>query len=456
MQIARALGGYADRRMPRIFLIGAVSGLPWVFIGSALSLWLRESGMDRSTVGFAGAITAVYAVNFLWAPLIDRLPLPYLTRRFGGRKAWILLCQAVIIACLLLWSLLDPAVDLVLVVGLGLVLAIASASQDITIDALRIEQVERGETEAMAAGAAVAVLGWWTGFKLGGLLQLWVADRLEIAGVGGYWQISFIVMALLVVLMAFAVSRIPEASVRKAVGRPRKSAGAAGPTMRWLKETLFDPLWAFFRQNGLKVALGLLAFIFLFKIGEAFLGKMSILFYREIGFSKTDIGLYSKGLGWLTTVAFTLVGGWVSMRLGTLRALVLAGIAMASTNLLFSALAWAGKVEWLFAMAVVLDDLAAAFSSVAFVAFISLLVDRRYTATQYALLASIGAAGRTLLAAYSGALVDALEGDWGMFFVITALMVVPSLLVLWHLAPDLGRALGRPGRLGGRGRQGRA
>ena len=440
MDIAQSFKGYADRRMLRIFLIGTISGLPWVFIGSALSLWLRESELSRSTVGFAGLIFSVYAVNFLWAPLIDKLTIPFLTKRFGHRKSWIMLCQGVIILSLLLWSLLDPTRDLALVVGIGLIIAIASASQDITIDALRIEQAKKTEREVMAAGAAMAVIGWWSGFKLGGLLQLWLADRLEIAGFAGYWQVSFIAMAGLVLLMAVLLTLIPEKSREKPAAAAGQGINAA---VDWLRVTVVEPLWAFVRQNGFKVAIALLAFIFLFKIGEAFLGRMSLIFYKEVGFSKTEIGLYSKGLGWITTVVFTLIGGWVTMQFGSVRALVLSGIAMASTNLLFSVLAWAGDVAWLFALAVVLDDLTAAFATVAFVAFISLLVDRRYTATQYALLASIGTAGRTLLASYSGALVDRLDGDWGIFFIITALMVVPSLLLLWSIAPSVRAALGQ-------------
>ena len=163
------------------------------------------------------------------------------------------------------------------------------------------------------------------------------------------------------------------------------------------------------------------------------MGIVSLIFYSEIGFSKSDIALYSKGLGWITTVAFTLLGGFFAIRSGAVRALFIAGIAMAATNIMFSILAWTGKSEWLFAVAVLLDDIAAAFATVAFVTFISLLVDRTYTATQYALLASIGTIGRTTLAASSGALVDGLGGDWGLFFVITALMVLPSLGLLWIL-----------------------
>ena len=181
----------------------------------------------------------------------------------------------------------------------------------------------------------------------------------------------------------------------------------------------------------------MLGFIFLFKIGEAFLGRMSLVFYNEIGFSKSDIALYSKGLGWVTTVTFTVLGGLFAIRIGLVRAMFVSGIAMALTNLLFAFLAWTGKSELMFAAAVVMDDLTSSFATVTFVAFISMLVDRTYTATQYALLASIGTAGRTLFAASSGELVDWLEGDWGTFFAITTLMVVPSLVCLWAIRAKL-------------------
>ena len=176
--------------------------------------------------------------------------------------------------------------------------------------------------------------------------------------------------------------------------------------------------------------LGILAFIFLFKIGEAFLGRMSIVFYKEMGFSKGNIALYSKGIGWITTPSSALNScSKPVLKNGAIKALFIAGIIMASTNLLFTLLYWTGKSELLFAIAVLFDDVAAAFATVAFVTFISLLVDRTYTATQYALLASIGTMGRTLLASSSGAMVDWLDGNWGLFFIITAIMVIPSLRI---------------------------
>ena len=445
--LSEFFASYLERRMARILLLGMISGFPWVLIGSSLSLWLKEDGLSRSTIGWAGLIFGVYAFNFLWAPLIDRLRIPVLTDKLGHRKAWILTLQAVILVCLLFWSTIDPIGSLALVIGAGLVIAVCSATQDITIDALRIEQIDKGDARGMAAGAAVAVVGWWSGYKLGGMAALFTADYLEKAGVANYWQMTFIFLAVLVVLCNIGLMFIPETGTKERAADQRNAQqamaqkmGGAGPVVQlisFLTTTVIEPLWSFFRKNGLQIGLMILAFLFLFKIGEAFMGKMSIVFYKEVGFSKSDIAIYSKGLGWITTVVFTLIGGLFALKTGVVRALLVSGIAMAVTNVLFSMLHWVGQNELLFAIAVIADDLAAAFATVAFVTFISLLVDRNYTATQYALLASIGTLGRTLLASSSGALVDWLNGDWGIFFIITAVMVIPSLVVLWMLRDKL-------------------
>ena len=437
-----SLSVYADRRMLRILLLGAMSGLPWVLIGSALSLWLKEDGMSRSTIGWASLIFGVYTINFLWAPLIDRIRIPWLTERVGHRKAWILCFQFVMVVALFLWSNLTPADNLAMVIAVGLAIAISSASQDITIDALRIEQVGRHESAAMAAGAAIAVVGWWTGYKLGGLIALMIADNLQGSGVENYWQVTFQIMAGLIVAMNLLLLLIPEASWRERQAAQANDQAAFGATLgtgeqgfiAWLGSTIVAPFLSFFRQNGVAVALSILGFIFLFKLGEAFVGKMSIVFYKEMGYSKSDIAIYSKGLGWVVTVIFTLLGGWFAVKQGIVKALLLSGIAMAATNLMFSLMAWSSEPSlWLFAAAVLIDDVTASVATVIFVTFISLLVDRTYTATQYALLASLGTAGRTLLAASSGAMVDFLEGDWGLFFIITALMVIPSLVLLFFV-----------------------
>ena len=434
---------YFDKKMLRILLLGAISGFPWVIIGSALTLWLKEDGISRSTIGWAGLIFGVYAINFLWAPLIDRIRIPFLTSLIGHRKAWIISLQLIILLSLIFWSFLNPIDNLVLIVFIGLIIAISSASQDITIDALRIEQIAKDDSSAMAAGAAIAVVGWWSGYKLGGLVTLISADRLQSLGISNYWQITFIIICLIIVISNLGLLLIPEHGTGERIQSQNKDQinfrknikikGFIGELFAWVTATIIGPLYSFFKKNGVTIGLSIVGFIFLFKIGEAFLGRMSILFYKEIGFSKSDIALYSKGLGWITTVSFTLLGGWFAIKSGVIRALFISGIIMAATNLMFTFMAWSEKSELIFAIAVLVDDLAAAFATVAFVTFISLLVDRNYTATQYALLASIGTAGRTIMASSSGTLVDWLEGDWGLFFIITAVMVVPSLLLLWFI-----------------------
>ena len=438
---------YFDKRMLKILLLGAISGFPWVLIGSSLSLWLKEDGLSRSTIGWAGLIFGVYAFNYLWAPLVDRIQIPILTKKIGHRRGWIVLMQLIILFSLIIWSVINPTENLALVITVGLIIAIASATQDITVDALRIEQIGEDEGKSMAAGAAMAVVGWWSGYKLGGVLSLFSAEILQTRGFENYWQLTFLILGILVILMNIGLMFVKESESLERYNKQKendklisnrfKSENVFTKFMSWIGGTISGPITSFFKKNGFSIAIGILGFVFLFKVGEAFLGRMSIVFYKEIGFSKSDIAIYSKTLGWITTVIFTLLGGLFVIRSGVLKAMFLAGIIMASTNLLFSVLAWSDKSELLFAVAVIFDDIAAAFATVAFVAFISLLVDRAYTATQYALLASIGTAGRTTLASSSGSLVDWLNGDWGTFFILTALMVIPSLIILWIMRNKL-------------------
>jgi len=438
---------YKDVRMVRILLLGAISGFPWVLIGSSLSLWLKEEGLSRSTIGWAGLIFGVYAFNYLWAPIIDRIQIPLLTKRLGHRRGWIVLMQIAILLSLVVWSYINPTQNLALLITVGLIIAIASATQDITVDALRIEQINENEGKSMAAGAAMAVVGWWTGYKLGGVIALFTAEYFEKAGIADYWQATFLVLGVVIILMNIGLMFVHEPIETDRQSKQREadqviedklgSSNIITSFVAWITGTIGGPIISFFKKNGFAIAVGILSFVFLFKIGEAFLGRMSIVFYKELGFSKVQIAIYSKTFGWITTVVFTLLGGIFAMRVGTVKTMFVAGILMALTNLLFAALYWTGKSELLFAFAVIADDITAAFATVAFVAFISLLVDRTYTATQYALLASIGTAGRTTLASSSGALVDWLNGDWGTFFVMTTVMVIPSLICLWFIRNKL-------------------
>ena len=434
---------FFEKRMLKIFLLGCISGFPWVLIGSSLSLWLKEEDLSRSTIGWAGLIFAVYAINYLWAPLIDKIKIPFLTRKIGHRKSWIFLMQSLIGLCLLIWSFINPVEYLFLVILVGLLIAIFSSTQDITIDALRIEQINITEKNYMAAGASMTVIGWWTGFKLGGLFSLTLSDFFEQLGFNNYWQITFIFLFFIIIIFNYFLLTINEKiSINSNESKSFEINNGNYyknflKGFSWIYTVIVDPIISFFQKNGLIISIAILSFIFLFKIGEAFLGRMSLIFYKEIGFSKSDIGIFSKGLGWITTILFTLLGGIFTIKVGLLRSVLLAGLFMAITNILFSVLYWTGKNYLIFSFAVILDDIAAAFATVAFVAFISVLVDRKYTATQYALLASIGTLGRTTLASSSGSLVDYLNGDWGIFFIITAIMVLPSLVILLFMKNKL-------------------
>ena len=285
---------YFDTRMVKILLLGSISGFPWVLIGSSLSLWLKEDGLSRSTIGWAGLIFSVYAFNYLWAPLIDRVQIPYISKKIGHRKGWIILMQILILISLFLWSINDPSENLSLIIGVGLIIAVASATQDITVDALRIEQIGENESRSMAAGAAMAVVGWWSGYKLGGVFSLYTAEYLEKIGVENYWQLTFIFLGSLVILMNIGLLFIKEKTNHRKFTYQKKndnliynnfnSKNFFTQTISWFGGTIGGPIYEFFKKNGFSIAIGILGFVFLFKIGEAFLGRMSIIFYKEIGF----------------------------------------------------------------------------------------------------------------------------------------------------------------------------
>ena len=436
------LGMYRDIRMVRILLIGMMSGLPQVAILSMMTLWLQESGFSRTDIGLFGLVLVVYAVNVAWAPIVDAVRLPGLTRWLGHRRSWIVAMQAVIAVCLVALSQLEPSGQLEWIAIWAVVLAAAGATQDVSIDALRIEQFREDEPRKVGGGSAMATSGWWIGYGFGGGLALWLVELMQEAGDGRAWQHGYLSLIVVVgVLVGLFLWLVPEPD------RPRReTTRTAGRGLHLLK-MYARPIQSFVMRYGVQLAVFLLLAIFLFKVGEAFLGRMSLVFYTEIGFSKSDIALYSKGYGALAITAFAVLGSLINARYGLLRGILLGGVAMALTNLLFALLAWYPS-SGLFVAAVIADQFTTAISTVAFVAFLSQLCDRNWTATQYAALASLGTLSRTLLAAGSGILVDGLGGNWPLFFVITTLMVIPSLFLIAmnrrRLAPFMeGRSVGR-------------
>jgi len=503
-----------------IFGLGLASGFPWVMIGSAMSAWLTEEGLSRANIGFFGFIFVAYSINFLWSPLLDRFSVPVLGRILGQRRSWIVLMQILIAVCCWLIASVNPSLDLGYAKTIAFALALVAATQDIAIDAFRIDSLPADNSRLMAAGSAMATAGWWSGFAGLGAIPLLLVDfdawswkdvyvlmsglmlclvlvpllasepqterktlqaqsgakyrALVSAGGQNEYVLFSVAMILSLVLISWFIMGLPGVSVDYlnvsntlvlgliavfivfivyTLVKIEKSSpsnlgefnsisplSVAQRVVVWLMMSFIEPLAEFFRRNGVQLALSVLLFIFLFKIGEAFLGRMSIVFYKEVGFSNTDIALYSKLVSWWVTIVFSLLGSLVTIRYGILKGLFVGGIAMGASNLMFALLASVGPDKALLVSAVVVDGFTSAWSTVAFVAFLSMMCSRAFTASQYALMASLGTLGRTFLASYSGVVVDFLEGDWATFFVITALMVLPSLLLLYLIRHRL-RAL---------------
>ncbi|MBR9908459.1 MAG: AmpG family muropeptide MFS transporter [Gammaproteobacteria bacterium] len=419
---------YREPRIWVIFGFGVISGFPWVLIGSMLSAWLQEVGVDRSAIGLFGVVFVAYSVNALWSPLVDRVKVPQLQRWFGQRRAWMLLCLFGILAATLTLTQLDVVTDIWWVALMALVIAIFSATQDVAIDAYRIETFGPHEARLQSAGAAMATAGWWSGYSGLGAIPFFLVD-----GTSLFWQDAYTVLCFVIGAQILFVMATREST------RYRPAIPQFNRWQDWLLSTLVEPITEYFKRSGWQLALGMLAFIFLFKIGEAFLGRMSIVFYKEIGFSNDDIAVYSKMVTWWVTIVFAILGSFVNLKLGIVRGLLTGGIAMSASNLMFAWIAGVGPNTNLLLAAVIIDGFTAAWSTVAFVAFISLLCNRAFTATQYALFASLGNLGRTLLSSYSGYVVNWLNGDWQLFFMLTAIMVTPSLLILMALRKPLTR-----------------
>lgn len=430
--LLNALKTFNDKRYLSIFLFGISSGFPWIMIGSVLSAWLKDEGLSRSAIGLFGIIFATYSFNFLWSPLVDKIKPPLL----GQRRGWIFAMQCCVVLLCLVMSQLTADQDLFYVALVGLLIAIASATQDIAIDGFRIDCIAQDDKDGMSAASSVATAGWWTGYGGLGAIPFFLADMTSWT-----WPNIYLLLGALMALLMCAtyLANEPqidrEALLEKITAKDTKQS----PVFHWIQTTLVTPFAEFFNRNGVKLAASFLLFIFLFKIGEAFLGRMSIVFYKEIGFSNSDIATYSKLLNWWVTIVFSLLGGLVNIRYGIYRGLMIAGVAMAASNLLFALIAQTGPSTSLLAITVIVDGFTGAWSTVAMVAFISLLCNRAFSATQYALMASLSVAGRTLVASSSGFVVDSLEGNWSLFFILTAVMVLPSLCFLYSIRHHIKR-----------------
>jgi PAT family beta-lactamase induction signal transducer AmpG len=416
-EFLRASAVYRDPRVVAILFLGFASGLPLALTFGTLTFWLAEAGVDKTAIGLFALVGIAYGWKFVWAPVIDRVPLPLLTPLFGRRRGWILLCQLALIASILALGGAHPAENLLATALLAVVVAFCSASQDIVIDAYRVELLEERQ---QGAGAALIVIGYRIAMLVSGAGALLIADQ---AG----WFAAYAAMAalMLVGIATVLLSPEPEAS---ALVRPAEGRALA----ERLREAVIEPFAEFLRRNGLVTAAVILLFIMFYKLGDALLGVMANPFYVELGFSKTEVASVVKTFGLIATLAGGLIGGMLINARGILPSLWVCAILQMASNLMFAAQAQVGHSVSFLTLTIGLENLAGGMGTAAFVAYLSSLCNVHYTATQYALLTSFMAQTRTVFASGGGALAESM--DWVSFFLLTTAAAAPALAFLWWLS----------------------
>ncbi|MCR9258033.1 MAG: AmpG family muropeptide MFS transporter [Alphaproteobacteria bacterium] len=413
---------YADRPVLVLLFFGFSSGLPLLLVFSTLSVRLVEEGVSLTNIGLFSLVGQPYVLKFLWAPAVDRLPLPVLTRLFGRRKAWMLLTQSATAAAILWLGVIDPVADPWLTALAAFIVATASATQDIVLDAYRVESLEERQ---LGAGAAIFVFGYRIGMLAAGAGALYAA---EFSG----WEGAYTVMAGLMAIGILATLISPEPKRPEEVRKPGIAAA--------LKVAVIDPFREFVGRSGWVT---ILAFILFYKFGDAFAGTLANAFYVDIGFTKVEIANVSKLFGLAATLVGGFVGGVMVTRMGLLPSLMVCGILQMVSNLLFAAQAAIGPDVAFLTLTIGVENLAGGMGTAAFIAYLSSLCDIRFTATQYALLSSVMALARTYLAASGGFLAE--EMGWVTFFIISTVAAVPGLLLLLKLMRD---PVASPARLG--------
>jgi len=408
---------YRDRRILAIFCMGFSSGLPLLLVFGTLSFWLSEAGVSRTAIGLFVLVGVSYSFKFLWSPFIDRLPIPILTRRLGRRRSWAIAIQLPLMAAIFGLGSTDPATHLGTTACLAVIVAFLSASQDIVIDAYRIELLKPEEQ-----GAGAAATQW--GYRLGTLAAS--TGAFNAAYLGG-WHFAYTIMAALMLVGVISVLMTREPAVAASL-LPAAGARSRGDRLRiWLRQSVIDPFADFMQRRGW---LAILCFIVLYKLGEAMAGAMSSPLYQELGFSKVDVGDLGKLVGLTATLSGVAAGGLAVARLGIMRALLLGGVLQMLSNLLYIALLSSGRSNPMLALSIFGENFTGGMASAAFVAYLSSLCSAAFTATQYALFSSLAAVPARVLAAPSGWLVDHI--DWGPFFLLATVICLPSLvLLLW-------------------------
>lgn len=447
-----ALRVYAEPPVARMLLLGFSAGLPLLLVFGTLSFWLREAGVDRTTIGFLSWVALAYAFKWAWAPLVDRLPLLWLTRRLGRRRSWLLAAQCAVAAGLVGMALTDPQTQLGALAAFALLTAFASATQDIALDAYRIESAPVDKQAALAAayqtGYRVAMI--WAGAGV-----LWIAARFdpsEATYEHAPWTIAYLAMAASMAVGMVTVLFAPEPQPHAPLAPTREENAFAarlaridalpprlGRLLVWLHGAAISPFVDFIVRYRWH-ALLLLALIATYRVSDVVMGVMANPFYRDMGFSKDEVAAVSKVYGVAMTLLGAFVGGVLALRIGVLRTLFAGALLSAATNLLFAWLATRGHDLGFLIFAVSADNLSAGIASSAFVAYLSGLTNVAYSATQYALFSSVMLLLPKFLAGFSGWAVD--RFGYEAFFVGTAALGVPVLLLVWLAARA--RAQGSP------------
>ena len=401
---------YGDRRMLAILVMGFASGLPLALTGSTLSIWLKEAGISLTAIGLFAGVGLAYTLKFLWAPAIDRVVLPLMTRALGRRRGWAIVIEALLALALLALGAGDPVHHPLRVALAAVVVAFLSASQDIVIDAFRVELLHERE---QGAGAAATQVGYRIGMVASTAGALYLATFF-----GWFWAYAGMAALLGVGMAGVLMAREPPA--------PPAPRGA------WLEGAVVAPFADFLVRRG---ALLILAFVVLYKFGDALAGVMSNPFYVALGFSKIEIANIAKVFGLGASIAGVVLGGGVVYRLGVMPALMVCGILQMLSNLMYIVQLWAGPDAATLALTIGVENITGGMSSSAFVAYLSRLCNPAFTATQYALLSALAATARTVLASSGGWFADAL--GWAPFFLLSTAACVPSLLLLaWLMRGD--------------------
>ena len=419
---------YTDRRVLSLLFFGFSSGLPLALTFGTLSLWLAEVGVSKTTIGLFALMGVPYTFKFLWAPVIDRTSVPYLGARLGRRRSWAIVTQLALMITITGLGATDPVAQPSLTALLALLVAFCSATQDIVIDAYRVEILE---AEQYGAGAATIVLGYRLGMLVSGAGALYVATFVS-------WSATYGLMALLMCVGVVTVLINPEPKVRRSqesVEQEKRIArylekkphlqGKGGRLLAWVYGAVISPFAEFMGRRGWVLVL---LFILLYKFGDALAGVMGNPFYVELGFTKIQIANISKAFGLAATIFGGIVGGVLVSRIGIIKSLIVCGVLQMVSNLMFAVLAVTGNDLVMLAVTIAVENLSGGMGTAAFVAYLSSLCNIAYTATQYALLSSFMAFGRTLLSSSGGWLADHM--DWVSFFVLTTGAAVPGLLLL--------------------------